>query len=974
MGGIGKTTLASVVYQRLSYSQFKGCCFIWNVREEYARHGANHLRKKLLSELLNDEAILKMDSPFVASPCILDRLRHTKVLIVLDDVDSSNQLEALVEGYYRLAPGSRIIVTTRNMQVLKKVTDRFYKVELLNHAESLELFRLHAFGKNSPVIDDEMVLEVTRYANGNPLALKVLGSFLHSKSKEEWKIALNKLKIIPNREIQDVLKISYEGLDDKEIQSIFLDIACLFDQSFTRDHVESILKASDPFVKIAISVLIDRSLIENRVSPIGNKLWMHDLIRQMGRTIVCDEHKEPGNRSRLWDPKDICHVLERDTGTAMVEGISLNMCRMNRDVKVHRAAFSMMYNLRIFKIFVCHNMNENKWYICDCKDKNKFKLYLPQGLDSYLSDKLNYFQWDLYPLRSLPSHVSLENLVELILRGSRLQRLWNHGVQSLLVLRKIDLSYSKMLNEIPDMSLAPNLESINFEGCTSLVKVLSSVENLHRLTYLNLNSCSKLRDLKEISRNTWYWDIVNFINNLPLYSSQAHIYQTFPVNLTDLHLDWTAIEEVPPSIWHLSSLVRLDLNYCSGLESISTSICKLISLESQRLCGCVKLFKFPEILEPMEHLTYLELGHSPIQELPESIKNLVSLRRLCIFSCKNIEFLPTSLCNLRKLEHINIQRCSNLKKLPPLPNASLSLLLDHNERLKSLPELPSSCFCLSAICCTSLETIPNWKAPLLHHLSSNHSRGQINFYGCEKLDQNTRNIILAGRGIFQILSGLKFGRMCDDFEFCYPGDEIPKWFSYQSGSTSMNIRLPPYWNNDNFLGLAFCVVIYQHKIIDHPLFLGIGCKLNFKTIPDSLLCEHDSFMRLGGDDDSSDHVVMWYVEELTLQNSGLSWRSNCCTMACLHLSLECGYCHDVDEDVNVNYNDDTYIDGNEYGEIKKFGVWFVYKEDIERFDVDTKSKNKRRFDECCETSGSEGSHGIENDVLHSKKLKVMSLI
>nr|XP_048320083.1 TMV resistance protein N-like [Ziziphus jujuba var. spinosa] len=161
--------------------------------------------KKLLSELLNDEAILKMDSPFVASPCILDRLRHAKVLIVLDDVDSSTQLEALVEGCYRLAPGSRIIVTTRNMQVLKKVTDRFYKVELVNHTESLELFRLHASGKKSPVIDDEMVLEVTRYANGNPLALKVLGSFLHSKSKEEWKIALNKLKIIPNPEIQDVL-------------------------------------------------------------------------------------------------------------------------------------------------------------------------------------------------------------------------------------------------------------------------------------------------------------------------------------------------------------------------------------------------------------------------------------------------------------------------------------------------------------------------------------------------------------------------------------------------------------------------------------------------------------------------------------------------------------------------------------------------------------------------------------------------
>ncbi|XP_060674505.1 probable WRKY transcription factor 19 isoform X2 [Ziziphus jujuba] len=421
-------------------------------------------------------------------------------------------------------------------------------------------------------------------------------------------------------------------------------------------------------------------------------------------------------------------------GTAMVEGISLNMCRMNRDVKVHLAAISKMYNLRIFKIFVCRNMDENKWYICDCKDKNKFKLYLPQGLDSYLSGKLNYFQWDLYPLKSLPSHVSFDNLVELILRGSRLKKLWNHEVQ-------------------------------------------------------------------------------------------AHIYQTFLMNLTELHLDWTAIDEVPPSIWHLSSLVRLDLKYCFRLESLSSSICKLISLEYLTLRGCVKLYKFPETLEPMEHLKYIELGHSLIQELPESIENLVSLIRLCIYSCKNIEFLPNSLCNLRKLEYIDIQRCSNLKKLPPLPNASFSLLLVHNERLKSLSELPSLCFCLSAMYCPSLENISNWKAPLLHHLNSNHIGGQTDLHGCENLDQNTRNIVLAGRGIFQILSGLKFGSM---------------WFGYQNSGTSMNIRLPPYWNNDNFFGLAFCVVVYQHKSnADHHVSLQIGCKLNFKTIPDNLLCEHD---------------------------------------------------------------------------------------------------------------------------------------
>ncbi|XP_060673948.1 putative disease resistance protein At4g11170 [Ziziphus jujuba] len=412
MGGIGTTTLANVVYQRLSYSHFEGCCFLWNVREEYTKHGPNHLREKLLSELLNDEAILKMDSPLVASPFILGRLRRKKVLIILDDVDSSIQLEALVQGYDWLAPSSRIIVTTRNVQVIKKVANRFYKVEGLSHNESLELFHLHAFGKNSSIMGyDQLLLErVARYANGNPLVLKVLGSFLHSKSKEEWEIALNKLKIMPNQEIQDVLRISYEGLDDQGIKSTFLDIACIFDQSFTRDQAENMLEAGDSFVKLGISVLMDRPLIEN--GEIKNELWMHDLIQQMGRTIVHDEHREPGNRNRLYDAKDICH------GTVTIECISLNMSTIDRDVKVCHAAFSKMHNLRILKIYIC-----GRWHDI------KFKLYLPEGLDSYLSDKLNYFQWDLYPLKSLPSHFTLENLVELILRGSHLKKLWNHEVQ-----------------------------------------------------------------------------------------------------------------------------------------------------------------------------------------------------------------------------------------------------------------------------------------------------------------------------------------------------------------------------------------------------------------------------------------------------------------------------------------------------------------------------------------------------------------
>ncbi|KAF3455888.1 hypothetical protein FNV43_RR00530 [Rhamnella rubrinervis] len=473
-GGIGKTTLASAVFQRFS-SYFEGRSYICDVRQQYKIFGPNKLREKLFTQLFNGEdALISMDTPFVGSPFIQDRLCRKKVLIVLDDVDSSVQLETLVEGYPQLAPGSRIIVTSRNRQVLVKVAVGIYKVKGLNYIESLKLFHLHAFGRNSyPKQYYETLSErVASYAYGNPLALKVLGSFLHSRSEEEWKSALEKLKRVPNKEILDVLRISYEGLDDEGIKNIFLDIACFFDKPFTREYTESILDGGDSSAKIGISVLIDKPLLE--ISRGEKYFRMHDLIRQMGWSVVSDEHKEPANRSRLCNANDVCHVLEKNMGTALIEGIILNMSEMKRDVKVSPAAFSKMCNLRFLKIY------------CDNVDNNEFKLYLPRGLESLVPIELRYFQWDFYPLESLPSDFTPENLVELILRGSHLKQLGNH------VVKELNLSECSNLEEFPEI-LEPmeHFDSIDLSR-TAIKKLPESIENLIGLTFLSAKDCKDI--------------------------------------------------------------------------------------------------------------------------------------------------------------------------------------------------------------------------------------------------------------------------------------------------------------------------------------------------------------------------------------------------------------------------------------------------------------------------------------------------
>lgn len=84
-------------------------------------------------------------TPSIESTFVLERLCHTKVLIVLDDVNDSRQLELLVGDYVRFGPGSRIIIT-RDRRLLKKLVDadKIYEVEGLYYFEALELFHLHA--------------------------------------------------------------------------------------------------------------------------------------------------------------------------------------------------------------------------------------------------------------------------------------------------------------------------------------------------------------------------------------------------------------------------------------------------------------------------------------------------------------------------------------------------------------------------------------------------------------------------------------------------------------------------------------------------------------------------------------------------------------------------------------------------------------------------------------------------------------
>ncbi|KAL9437455.1 hypothetical protein AB3S75_023339 [Citrus x aurantiifolia] len=309
IGGIGKTTIARATFDKIS-SDFEGSCFLENVREESQKPGGLAcLRQKLLSNLLKDKNVsLDIGLNF-------RRLSSMKVLIVFDDVTCFIQLESIIGSLDCLTPVSRIIITTRNKQVLRNWGVRkIYEMEALEYHHALELFSRHAFKQNHPEVGyEKLSSKVMKYAQGVPLALKVLGCFLYEREKEVWEAAINKLQRILHPSILEVLKISYDSLDDEE-KSIFLDVACFFPGEDV-NLVMKFLNASGFYPEIGISVLVDKSLI-----AIGsyNKIRMHDLLQELGREIVRQESINPGNRSRLWHHEDIYEVLTYNTVSSLL--------------------------------------------------------------------------------------------------------------------------------------------------------------------------------------------------------------------------------------------------------------------------------------------------------------------------------------------------------------------------------------------------------------------------------------------------------------------------------------------------------------------------------------------------------------------------------------------------------------------------------------------------------------------------------
>jgi len=261
MGGIGKTTITKAIYNKIGHN-FKGRSFLANIREIWEQNvGQVSLQEQILFDICK-ETTTKIQSIEEGQVILKDRLCHKKVLLVLDDVSTLDQLNALCGSREWFGSGSRIIITTRNMNILRgNRVHQIYTMKEMGESESIELFSWHTF-KEARLKEDfaEMSINVVKNSGGLPLALEDLGSYFFDRGNAEWKSVLDKLKRIPNDQVQNKLKISYDALNDDNEKEIFLDVACFF-IGMVRNDVIDLLNGCELYADIGINVLVERNLV-----------------------------------------------------------------------------------------------------------------------------------------------------------------------------------------------------------------------------------------------------------------------------------------------------------------------------------------------------------------------------------------------------------------------------------------------------------------------------------------------------------------------------------------------------------------------------------------------------------------------------------------------------------------------------------------------------------------------------------------
>ncbi|XP_021832507.1 putative disease resistance RPP13-like protein 1, partial [Prunus avium] len=193
MGGVGKTTLARMLYNDHKVKEHFTLKAWACVSEDY---DAIRVTKTLLESVtskpcnMTDLNLLQVE--------LREQLKGRKFLFVLDDLwnEKYSDWKCLQTPFTSGARGSKVIVTTRNQSIASFMQNvPFHLLKPLSHEDCWLLLAKHAFGnENYSAYQnlEEIGKQIARKCNGLPLAAQTLGGVLRCKKDSEvWNRVLN---------------------------------------------------------------------------------------------------------------------------------------------------------------------------------------------------------------------------------------------------------------------------------------------------------------------------------------------------------------------------------------------------------------------------------------------------------------------------------------------------------------------------------------------------------------------------------------------------------------------------------------------------------------------------------------------------------------------------------------------------------------------------------------------------------------
>ncbi|CAK9160817.1 unnamed protein product [Ilex paraguariensis] len=664
MGGLGKTTLAQLVYNdprvRKHFELLIWVC----VSEDFK---IRRLTKAIIESIEGVECNISELDPLQKR--LQEKLSGRRFLLVLDDVwnEENEKWDRLKDVLRCGAKGSMLIVTTRIEKIaLMMATLPIFNLGWLSEDDSWILFKHRAFGIGRREESEENIeLEtigkaIAKKCGGVPLAIKALGSLLRFKNnvsewlsvKESatWGLADDENAIAP------VLRLSYDNISPSLRQcfaycSIFpkdyaMEVDMLIELWIANGFIHS--KGETDLYRMGRGIfnnLVCRSFFQDVNEGYMGRLTckMHDLMHDLALSIMIQECYiiEPGKVLKI--PEKICHLS--------FYGRLSWICPRSEDVRKVKSLRSIA--LLLGEV----NVKDFATYI----SKQRYLRVL--DLNGCLFDKLPSSIWNLKHLRFLnmahssikipESSSCLQNLQLLKFKYCHDICNLSNGKYDFQVLESKWSYVKKLPSSIGNLK---HLKYLNMSG-TQIKSLPESTSCLQNLQTLKLDYCQRLRKLPKgmnKMRNLRYLGIKGCYSLvcMPAGLGQLCYLQTLSIFIVGT--------EHGQQIGELKELNLGGELTIKGLHNVRNSEdARSANLKrKQNLCALI--------------LDYEDNVPDNYEEILDGLQPHPNLKKLSIWSYQGLKFpswmLDLDLQNLIEISLVGCKRCEHLPPLGKLPS------------------------------------------------------------------------------------------------------------------------------------------------------------------------------------------------------------------------------------------------------------------------------------------------------------------